>query len=98
MPLDFSTKVSMPTHVVRREWDGESVLLNLNTEHYHGLDQVASKMLDLLEEKDSLEHTLDALVEVYQVDRDRLKTDLDEFVEEMLEHGLLEASSSNAES
>ena len=98
MPLDFSIKVTMPAHVCRREWEGESVLLNLNTEHYHGLDQVASKMLDLLEEKDSLDQTLDALVEVYQVDRERLKTDLDEFVEEMLEHGLLEAKPKNANS
>ena len=93
MPVDFSTKVSLPSHVCRREMDGESVLLNLDTEYYHGLDTVGSKMLDLLEASESVEAAMQSLVEVFDVEPDRLRTDLDEFVTEMLKHGLLESNS-----
>jgi Coenzyme PQQ synthesis protein D (PqqD) len=42
--------VRVPSHVVRRDFAAETVLLNVNTGKYHGLSPTAGRMLAVLEE------------------------------------------------
>jgi len=42
--INFSDKITVPDTVLFRELDGESVLLNLKTESYLGLDDVGTRM------------------------------------------------------
>ena len=68
----------------------EAVLLNLNTELYLGLDEVGTRMWILLKDSASIQDAFDALVREYEVEQDRLRQDLDEFLGKLLEHGLIE--------
>ena len=42
------SRVTVPEHVVRREFAEETVALNLRTGRYHGLNATAAEMLDAL--------------------------------------------------
>ena len=47
----LTCKVTVPQHVVYRSFPTETVVLNLNTGKYHGLNATAGRMLDELEER-----------------------------------------------
>jgi hypothetical protein len=47
-PLQVAVRV--PSHVIRRDFAAETVLLNLNTGKYHGLSPTAGRMLAVLQE------------------------------------------------
>lgn len=79
----------LPASVMRQEVDGETVLLQLDTEQYHQLDAMGTEMLALLLDH-SEEATAALLLERYDVSESRLRTDLGSFVEGMMHRGLLE--------
>jgi hypothetical protein len=41
-------RVALPEHVVHREFPEETIVLNLQTGHYHGLNPTAGRMLAAL--------------------------------------------------
>ena len=52
LPTDFpfaSAHVSIAPHVVYRSFATETVILNLQTGRYHGLNKTGGRMLELLE-------------------------------------------------
>lgn len=44
MTISFSDRGEVPKHVLVRFLDNESVFLNLETEHYYGLDEIGTRM------------------------------------------------------
>ena len=57
LPADFplaSAHVSIAPHVVYRTFATETVILNLQTGRYHGLNKTGGRMLELLERADSV--------------------------------------------
>jgi ornithine carbamoyltransferase len=86
--MDFSQKVVFPDTVFAQEVDGEMVLLDMNTENYFGLDSVASDIWKLLQEGKTIEETYETLQEIYEVDPDVLKSDLETFISGLLENKL----------
>ena len=90
MTVSLSQRVRSPENVLIRELEGESVLLNLDTESYFGLDDVATRMWSVLTTSDSIQDSCDLLAEEYDVSTEQLRKDLTSLVEELLEHGLVE--------
>lgn len=83
-------KVIVPEGVLARELQGESVLLNLNTESYFGLDEVGTDMWRALTTSDSVEAAYQMLLTQYDVEPERLRQDLNELIEKLVEQGLIE--------
>jgi len=73
-----------------RELSGESVLLELETGHYFSLDEVGTRMWELLSEHGQLKAAFERLISDYDVEPDRLKKDLIALVENLLSERLLE--------
>jgi hypothetical protein len=48
MPVSHLARVTVPEGVLVRELEGESVMLNLNSEFYFGLDEVGTRMWAVL--------------------------------------------------
>jgi hypothetical protein len=69
---------------------GELVLLHLGTEEYFGLDPVGARFLVVLCEVGSIDEAGRQLAEEYDVEASDLLADLEELVEELRRHGLLE--------
>jgi hypothetical protein len=90
MSLPFSERVTIVQDVLFRLVGEEAVLLNLKTDLYLGLDPVAARMWTLLKDTPSIQAAYDALLREYEVEPDRLRNDLDEFLGKLLEQGLIE--------
>ncbi|MEO5618228.1 MAG: PqqD family protein [Candidatus Eisenbacteria bacterium] len=83
-------QIRKPAGVLVRQLGSESVLLNLDSESYFGLDEVGTRMWAALEQSASLQEAYEALVDEYDVDPKRLCADLAAFVEGLAQAGLVE--------
>jgi hypothetical protein len=90
MPHEFSSRVTVAPDVMFRIVGDEAVLLNLKTELYLGLDPVGTRMWTVLQDSPSIEAAYQALLAEYEVEGDRLRGDLDEFLDQLLEQKLIE--------
>lgn len=80
----------IPENVVSREVDGETVILDLKSGNYFGLDRVGTRVWKLLGETRSLEAVVQAMLAEFDVEEPRLRTDLEALLGELSSRGLLE--------
>jgi Coenzyme PQQ synthesis protein D (PqqD) len=91
-----SRRARIPAHVVHREFPGETVVLNLETGQYHGLNATARRMLGALEEADGIEFAVAALAREFGVSRDQIERDLLDLCAALADRGLLELNDAQA--
>lgn len=89
LPL-AAAHVRIPRHVVYRSFPTETVVLNLQTGQYHGLNATAGRMLEQLERSASMAEAVNELELVYDQPREVLEADIRELCEALLERGLIE--------
>ena len=89
MSIPLSSNITISTEVLAQEVDGETVLLDLQSESYFGLDEVGTRIWQLLQEQDELQKVLDIMLEEYDVDAKQLENDLNELLEKLLEAKLI---------
>jgi hypothetical protein len=75
--------------VVFRELDGESVLLNLDSGTYFGLDEVGTRFWQLIERDERVDVALTTLEQEYDVPVDVLRADVERLVSALVEKGLM---------
>ena len=92
MPFSFSDRLRLPQAVLISGLQDESVILNLDSERYFGLDDVGTRMFSVLITSPSIEKAFELLLEEYQVDREVLRQDLISIVDQLLAQGLLEVT------
>jgi hypothetical protein len=92
MTISFEARVSIPADILVSELAGESVILNLNSECYFGLDQVGTRMWTALTTSESIQAAYDGLLAEYDVSEGQLKQDLTELLSKLLDRGLLEVA------
>ncbi len=95
MSIEFSQRVFIPPDILMRNLDGKSVLLNLSNEAYYGLDEVGTEFWQELQKADTIQQAYDALLEVFDVDEQRLHGDMQTLLGELLEQGLIELADSD---
>jgi len=87
---DFAnTRATVPERVLFRELDGESVLLNLDSEMYYGLDAVGTRIWTRVAESDSIQAALLQLQAEYDVAPDQLAADVHTLLDNLVQRGLL---------
>ena len=87
--MDLETQLTIPPQVMSRLVGEETVLLNLESGVYFGLDGVGKFIWDSLSEGKSLAETIDAIVDEYEVDEDQARADAVTFANELTEKGLI---------
>ena len=80
----------IPDGVATRKIGDETILLNLQTGTYFGLDAVGSRFLELLEQYGSISVAHRTMLEEFDVQSQTLEADILRLVEEMRSKGLLE--------
>ncbi len=90
--MDFNQVVTIADTVFTQETNGELVLLDMSTECYFGLDDVASDIWKLLETGITLQETLDSLLEMYDVEENQLQGDLEVLLGRLTQARLIELS------
>lgn len=93
--LQFANRVIVPKHVLIRHLDGESVLLNLETEKYFGLDATGTRMWQLVTAAPTVDAAYAQLLEEFEVEPELLRTHLTELLNRLLENGLLSLATDN---
>ncbi len=88
--LDITQKVTFADTIFAQEVDGEMVLLDMESENYFGLDAVGTDIWQQIETHEGdLQKVFDALLQMYEVDEERLRQDLLTFVERLTQSGLV---------
>ena len=88
--VSFDARASVAPEVLVSELAGESVLLNLKSECYFGLDSVGTRMWVTLINAESIQAAFDELLAHYEVPADQLRSDLIELIQKLTDQGLLE--------
>lgn len=89
IPLSDSSEFSVPEHVLARSASGETVLLNLDNEHYYGLEGLGTRFWELVEAGTTFGEAVTALLREYEVEREALVADLTALVTDLHENGLV---------
>jgi hypothetical protein len=88
MPFE---NLQLSDDVVAREVGGETMLLDLASGKYFGLNAVGGRFWQLLESGQSSAEARDTLLEEFDVSADQLDSDLADLIGELRESGLVTA-------
>ncbi len=88
--IDDTSRLRIPEDVLSQDLEGETVLLNLASGIYFGLDSIGTRIWRLIEEHGRLEPIRGAMAQEYEVSDERLGEDLIDLVAQLLDKGLLE--------
>jgi hypothetical protein len=91
--LTLDSRVTTGPDAVFRELDGEAVILNLDTGLYFGLNDVGTRIWQLIETHTDLRRVFEILRVEFDVADDRLQTDLLALVENLCDKGLVRVES-----
>lgn len=83
-------RAAVPAHVLVRLLDRESVLLNLDTEQYFGLDETGTRMWQLLTTLPNIDAAFQELLAEFDVEPELLRSNLTELLGRLVDSGLLE--------
>jgi hypothetical protein len=89
MPHSFSTRVTSSPDVIFQAVGDEAVLLNMKTTLYLGLNPVGARMWTTLTGANSIQSAFESLLAEFDVPEERLRHDLEEFLEKLNEYALI---------
>jgi Coenzyme PQQ synthesis protein D (PqqD) len=93
----LSARARLPQHVVHRSFVAETVVLNLRTGKYHGLNPTAGRMLEALEAAPSVGAAVPELAGEYGLEQEQIQSDLLVLTRGLLERGLIETADDAAD-
>jgi hypothetical protein len=88
--VSFDARASVAPDVLVSELTGESVILNLNSECYFGLDAMGTRMWAVLTAAESIQAAFNDLLAEFDVSEEQLRHDLTEFIGKLSDQGLVE--------
>jgi len=87
--MDLNLNITLSETAFAQEVDGEMVLLDMDSEKYFSLDEVGCAIWQAMQVNQSLQSVYDVMLDSYEVEPEKLKTDLLNFVGELKEVGLI---------
>ena len=85
----LGARLRVPEHVVYREFPEETIVLNLDSGTYHGLNRTAARMLEVVQQKDSVREAVEPLAGEFQQPPDVIERDLVGLCQTLEERGLI---------
>jgi hypothetical protein len=92
MDLDVVTESTVITRsegLVEAEIDGELVMMSIDKGDYYGLDSIACRVWQLLEQPQPVSKITSQLLGEYDVAAEQCEADIGAFIREMAEHGIV---------
>ena len=86
----LDARVRTPQHVVHRAFPAETIVLNLESGQYHGLNPVAGRMLEAAAAADRPADVVSELAAQYGQPQERIAAELEGLIADLLERGLVE--------
>jgi hypothetical protein len=88
--VSFTDRAAAPAHVLVRFLDRESVLLNLETERYFGLDETGTRMWQLVTDAQNIDAAYQELLAEFDVEPELLRSNFTELLSRLVDNGLLQ--------
>ena len=88
--LSFADRAEVLPHVLVRFLDKESVLLNLETERYFGLDETGTRMWQVVTAAPSIDAAYQELQNEFDVESELLRLHFTELLGRLVDNGLLQ--------
>jgi hypothetical protein len=82
--------VRVPQHVVFRAFVAETVILNLETGQYHGLNPTGGRMIEVLDRVGRVDEAATLLAAEYSIPVEDITGDLQRFCSDLAARGLIE--------
>ena len=92
MPLPNETQVVLSQEIAVADLGDEAVILDPASGTYFGLNEVAARILTLAGEPTTVGQIVDRLLDEFDVERGVLSADVDAFVRDLAERGMLQIS------
>lgn len=87
--MNLNQTITLSPEVISQEVSGETVLLDLQSENYFGLDEVGTRIWQLIQESGQLQTVYDTLLEEYDVTPAQLQQDLEKLLQAIQAAGLV---------
>jgi hypothetical protein len=87
--INSQTLLKRNPEMVTSNIDGEIVMLSVTNGEYYGLDEIGSRIWELIELPITADDLVDALVEEFEVEKGECLADTLEFLEGLLNKGLI---------
>lgn len=88
MPLELSQKVTRHEDMISAEIGGEAVMMSIEKGAYFGLNPIATRIWDLIEQPQSIAGLIAVITEEYDVSEEQCAADVKEFVADMITRGI----------
>jgi hypothetical protein len=95
--VSFADRAAAPAHVMVRFLDRESVLLNLESERYFGLDETGTRMWQLATASRNIDTAYNELLAEFDVEPDLLRSNFAELLSRLVDNGLLQVLPADVE-
>ncbi|CAA9476231.1 MAG: hypothetical protein AVDCRST_MAG67-525 [uncultured Solirubrobacteraceae bacterium] len=93
----LASSVRLPEHVVHRGFAAETVVLNLKTGKYHGLNPVGGRMLEVLEQTETVQQAARQLAAEYEQPIETIEEDLCSLCADLAARDLIETNAPGAD-
>ena len=88
--VGLESRLRVPEHVVYRDFGDETVVLNLDSGMYHGLNSTAATMLSAVGEAETVGAAVERLVAEFDQPREVIENDVLDLCRALAERGLIE--------
>jgi hypothetical protein len=96
MTVDLAARVTIAPDVLIQHLDDESVLLNVRSGKYFGLDSVGTRAWQLVTTAPTVADALTSMASEYDVGYDVLRSDVEELLSQLVNLGLVTLSEPKA--
>jgi Coenzyme PQQ synthesis protein D (PqqD) len=87
--MNLNQSIALSPQVISQEVSGETVILDLESECYFGLDAVGTRIWQLIRDGRDLRTIYATLLEEYEVEEPQLQADLEALLTDACERGLI---------
>jgi hypothetical protein len=87
--MNLNQTFTISDEVICQVLDDESVLLDLASENYLGLDEVGTRIWQLIDDGETMRSVMATMLDEYDTNEDTLVGDLDKFLNDLQAQGLI---------
>ena len=85
--------IEISSDILTQEVSGETVILDHNSESYFGLDEIGTRIWQLIQEQKDLKSVTATMLNEYDVEEKQLEEDIEDLLAKLDEAGLIKLNS-----
>jgi hypothetical protein len=87
--MNAEAKILRSDDLVEADIDNDKVMMHVDSGLYFGLDAVAARVWELLEQPLSINELVDSLTQEFDVEADQCRSDIESFITKLQENKLI---------